>query len=108
MNRILRVSLALTTVFAVAGCGIFLPTARDRAAKNTPGFKSGYSDGCASASAQNTKYRNELVRDEQLYQSDKHYRSGWASGFSNCRAMTHQGPVNPNAGPIPDNRPGSH
>jgi len=73
-RTIVLVALALS----LAGCGILFPTARDRAAKNTPGFKAGFSDGCASATEQGTNYRNDMVRDEQLYKTDKNYRSGWS------------------------------
>jgi len=77
-------------------------------AKNTPGFKAGYSDGCSSANAQDTNYRAEQVRDENLYKTDKHYRSGWASGFYNCRTNLAHPVGTPNSGPIPDNQPGGH
>jgi hypothetical protein len=105
---ITRTVVVAIAVLSLAGCGILMPGAKDRAAKNTPGFKSGFSDGCASATMQDTNYRADQVRDEQLYKTDKFYRAGWASGFYNCRTnKTH--PMNqPNAGPIPDNNPGNH
>ena len=59
-----------------------MPSARDRAVKNTPSFKSGYSDGCASATNQDTNYRRDQMRDESAYAADRNYRSGWAAGFS--------------------------
>ncbi len=90
---------------SLAGCGILFPSAKDRAAKNTPGFKSGYSDGCASATVQDTNYRNDTVRDEESYRSDKNYRAGWNSGFTNCRTNRTHMPA-PGVGPIPDNNPG--
>ena len=108
MKRILAPSIALLAAVALAGCGILLPSHRDRAAKNTPGFKAGYSDGCASATIQDTNYRADQVRDENLYNTDKHYRAGWASGFYNCRTNQTHGATGPNTGPIPDVHPGSH
>lgn len=108
LTRLLAPSLALLCALSVAGCGIMMPTARDRAAKNTPGFKSGYSDGCASATIQDTNYRSDQVRDENLYKTDKHYRAGWASGFSNCRTNQTHPMSGPGTGPIPDNQPGGH
>lgn len=99
---------AVTLAFSLSGCGIFLPTAKDRAAKNSPGFKSGYSDGCASAGTVSANHREEKVRDENLYKTDPHYRSGWASGFANCRDNRANPRNQPNAGPIPDNSPGGH
>lgn len=105
---ITRSIVVAIAVLSLAGCGILMPSARDRAAKNTPGFKSGFSDGCASATIQQTNYRADQVRDENLYKTDKHYRSGWASGFYNCRTNNGQQMNQPNAGPIPDNNPGNH
>ncbi len=105
---ITRPLLAVLMAVSLAGCGILLPSARDRAAKNTPGFRSGFSDGCASATNQDTNYRTDQVRDETLYKTDKHYRSGWASGFYNCRTNRSHQMNQPNAGPIPDNNPGGH
>ena len=104
----IRTVITVVAALSLAGCGILFPTARDRAAKNTPGFKSGFSDGCASATVQDTNYRKDLVRDEPLYKSDKNYRSGWGSGFANCRTnQTHTANA-PSVGPIPDNSPGGH
>jgi hypothetical protein len=104
----IRTVILALAAFCLAGCGILFPTARDRAAKNSPSFKSGYSDGCASATIQDTNYRKDTVRDEALYKSDKLYRSGWSSGFTNCRTNQTHGATTPNAGPIPDNNPGGH
>ena len=110
LRRFLAPPVATAIVIALAlslsGCGILLPTQRDRAAKNTPGFKAGYSDGCASATIQDTNYRGDQVRDENLYNTDKHYRSGWASGFYNCRTNLTHGATSPSTGPIPDLHPG--
>jgi hypothetical protein len=104
---ITRTIITIVAALSLAGCGILLPNARDRAAKNTPGFKSGFSDGCASATVQDTSYRAEQVRDEALYKTDKHYRSGWASGFYNCRTNRSHDINTPNVGPIPDSNPGA-
>jgi hypothetical protein len=103
-----RTVIAALLAVSLAGCGILMPSARDRAAKNTPGFKAGFSDGCASATMQDTNYRTDQSRDEALYKSDKHYRSGWASGFYNCRTNRTHTANTPNTGPIPDNQPGGH
>jgi hypothetical protein len=103
-----RILICLVASVCLAGCGILFPTARDRAAKNTPGFKSGFSDGCASATVQGTNYRTDTVRDEELYKSDKNYRAGWSSGFYNCRTNQTSTATTPNVGPIPDNNPGGH
>jgi len=101
------IGITLAASLVLTGCGILLPSAKDRAAKNTPGFKSGYSDGCASATIQDTNYRTDSVRDENLYKTDPHYRSGWASGFYNCRTNRTHPTTGPGSGPIPDNLPGA-
>jgi len=103
-----RTLVLVVAALSLAGCGILFPTARDRAAKNTPGFKSGFSDGCASATIQDTNYRKDTVRDEELYKSDANYRAGWSSGFYNCRTNQTHTAQTPNVGPIPDNNPGGH
>jgi hypothetical protein len=108
LKRALPVFSALVLTTALCGCGIFLPTAKDRAAKATPEFRSGYSDGCASANAKGTNFRAEQVRDDNLYKTSAHYRSGWASGVTNCRNNNVDPRNQPNAGPLPDNSPGGH
>ena len=106
--KLLTATIAVAAAVLLAGCGILMPSHRETAAKNTPGFKSGYSDGCASATVQDTTYRAEQVRDENLYKTDKYYRSGWSSGFYNCRTNLAHPVGTPNGGPIPDNQPGGH
>jgi predicted small lipoprotein YifL len=105
MKKPLRLAILIVTALSLAGCGILFPSARMRAEKDTPSFKNGYSDGCASAAAQSANRRQDFVRDEEAYQSDRVYRAGWASGFYNCRTG---GTRSPGQGPIPDNGPGSH
>ena len=106
MKKTLRLCTAAALALLLGGCGIFLATARDRAAKNTPGFKAGFADGCASATVQDTNYRDDMIRDEAYYKADKHYRTGWASGFHNCRNRSTHNPAD-RGGPIPDDSPGA-
>jgi hypothetical protein len=105
MRKTPRIAITLLATLALAGCGVVFPSASQRAGRNTPGFKAGYSDGCASATIQDTNYRHDQVRDEAAYAADKHYRAGWASGFSVCRTNLTR---DPSRGPIPDNNPGGH
>lgn len=98
-SRILAVTLSL----ALAGC-IFFEGPRQRAMRNDPGFKAGYSDGCASASAQGTDFRGGLVRDDASYAASKPYRSGWSAGYSVCNNQLNRNP-NPNVNGLPDQRP---
>jgi hypothetical protein len=107
MTRLFRTCAAAAAVLALAGCGILFSTAHDRAVKNTPSFKAGYSDGCASATVQDTNYRDDTIRDEEAYRADKNYRSGWHSGFTNCRTNRTHGTAVPGSGPIPDSLPGA-
>ncbi len=106
--RLFRSAVAAIALISLAGCGILLPSPRDRAAKKTAEFRNGYSDGCASATAQDVNHRADQQRDDNLYKTDGRYRAGWASGFNNCRTNTNSRGNMPNAGPIPDNSPGGH
>lgn len=107
MTRLLRICVAASAALALTACGILFPSARERAGKETPGFKAGYSDGCASATVQDTNYRTDTIRDDSAYQTDKHYRAGWNSGFHNCSTNITHNPAIPGSGPIPDNLPGA-
>jgi hypothetical protein len=69
------------------------------AGNNTPDFKAGYSDGCASASMQGADKREDsMTRDDDAYRTNKDYRSGWGQGFGSCRSMN--APSSPGAGPF--------
>jgi hypothetical protein len=74
---------------AAALCLLLLAScAADRATRNSPDFKAGYSDGCASASLQGANPRNTgLTRDDEAYRASPAYHSGWGEGFGACRAM---------------------
>lgn len=83
--------------------------ASDRALRNSPDFKAGYSDGCASAGTQGANMRDtSTARDEDAYQNNKAYHAGWGTGFNACRGYQPAGnmPPPPGQGPIPD--PSSH
>jgi hypothetical protein len=97
--RLLAVALSL----ALSGC-IFFETPRQRAMRNDPNFKAGYSDGCASANARGTNYRGDQVRDDAAYQSSAPYRAGWSAGLTNCNNQLNRNP-NPNINGLPDQRP---
>lgn len=107
MKKTIHIVIAIVAALALTGCGIFFPSAKMRAAKNTPGFKAGFSDGCASATTQGAIDSGNRVRDAAAYESDKNYRSGWASGYTNCRTSNTPPQSAPgSAGPIPDQNPG--
>lgn len=76
----------LLAALALSSCGIFL-SSKEKAMRKDPNYQSGYSDGCASANAQDTKYRgSDEQRDEALFNTSRPYRSGWHSGYSACHS----------------------
>ena len=108
MEKFLRPALLAVLMLSLSGCGIFFPSKQMRAERNSPSFKQGYSDGCASATVQGTDYRNDMVRDDHMYATDRVYRAGWASGFQNCRTNSTHPVYGQQSSPVPDNEPGSH
>jgi|HubBroStandDraft_2_1064218.scaffolds.fasta_scaffold1064752_1 hypothetical protein len=105
MLRKTFVPVALVALVAslVSGC-IFFPSAKDRALRNTPSFKEGYSDGCAAATTQSSNYREGPYKDQALYQSDQAYRAGWGNGYQTCRSPQDLGQT-PGANPVPQPLP---
>jgi hypothetical protein len=102
--------LSVAISIAMAGCGIFL-TPQERAIRKDPNYRTGYSDGCGAANAENSSLREKPTRDEVLYRSDKDYRNGWQSGYASCRSSQSPyggtaGTTSPQRGPIPDPYPG--
>ena len=74
--------LILITLLPLAACA-------NPALRNSPDFKAGYSDGCASANMAGANKRDtSLTRDDAAYQANRAYRSGWGTGFGACRPMT--------------------
>lgn len=70
-------------------CLLPLAACTSAALRKSPDFQAGYSDGCASASMQGANKRDtSYTRDENAYQGNKAYRSGWGSGFGACRQMS--------------------
>jgi hypothetical protein len=105
MKKTIPLAIAAALAMLLAGCGILFPSQQMRATKNTPGFKAGFSDGCSAASAASANMREDKFRDQASYDTDPNYRAGWANGMANCRTVN--APASPNAGPVPDNLPGS-
>jgi hypothetical protein len=105
LPRSSRIALVALTALSLGGCGFIFESRAERAMRNTPNFKSGYSDGCATANAQGVNYNRNQVRDDDLYKADKAYRAGWAAGVSSCKAGLATQPGVP-GGPIPDTLPG--
>jgi hypothetical protein len=52
----------------------------------SPFYSAGFSDGCATASAEGTTTApREPQRDQALYAKEPDYRAGWISGHATCR-----------------------
>jgi hypothetical protein len=105
LSRRISVTVTVLACLSLAGCGFIFESSAERATRNSPNFKSGYADGCATANAQGTNYGRNQVRDDGLYRSDKAYRAGWAAGVSACQSNLASQPGVPR-NPIPDVNPG--
>ena len=90
---------ALAFALLLCGC-IFFEGPAERAMRNDPNFKAGYSDGCASANARGTNYRGDTVRDDAAYETSRPYRAGWSAGYSTCNNQ-----YNANPGSMPGEAP---
>jgi len=89
----MRVLCGVMLFLSLAGCALFERPAQ-RALRDSPDYKAGYSDGCASASTSGANPRDtSLVRDEEAYRTIPAYHSGWGTGFNGCRLYQ------PSAGP---------
>jgi hypothetical protein len=92
MDRVMRLAMSF---LLLAGCA----SPAERAMQNSPDFKAGYSDGCASAGLQGANKRDtSLTRDEAAYGGNPAYHRGWGEGFGACRTMA--APQAPAGGPF--------
>lgn len=109
MNRRTLAACATLVLLAqgLSAC-VFFEGPVSRAEEKSPNFKDGYSDGCATASTSRASYRerNNMVRDETLFKTDKAYRAGWSAGYTGCRPSF--GMPEPQNGPVADPQPGVH
>lgn len=103
----MRRLVLVASLLLLAGCTLFESPA-DRARRNSPDFKAGYRDGCASAGSRGANPRSDgIMRDEDAYRTNPAYHSGWGTGFNGCRPyQPGGGPLPPDRGPIPDPTPG--
>jgi hypothetical protein len=80
-------ALILTSLLLLAACS----SPASRAMRNSPDFKAGFSDGCASARLEGADKRDSSVtRDDAAYGANAAYHSGWGEGFGACRATAAQ------------------
>ena len=103
LSKLLRAGLACVLAASLSGC-IFFETRGQRAMRNNPEFKVGYSDGCASASARGTSYVGNQVRDDALFKTSQPYRAGWSNGYTVCNNELNRS-NNSNVNGMPDQRP---
>lgn len=98
-----RATVACALAMSLSGC-IFFETRAQRAMRNDPNFRIGYSDGCASANARGTSFVGDQVRDEALFKSSQPYRAGWSNGYTTCNNQLNRS-SNTNVNGMPDQRP---
>jgi hypothetical protein len=95
----MRATVSFLIAAACAGLLYGCAGGAGQAARNSPEYRTGYSDGCASANFQGANKRDTgLARDEAAYRNSPPYHSGWGAGFGACRAMT--APVSPAGDPL--------
>jgi hypothetical protein len=109
MRRILILGLVLP----LAACGLFV-SKETRALRRSPDYRSGYNDGCNSAYGPDADKRHDdsIVRDDEMFRTNKAYRTGWHMGNGACRTNGSYGGgalpgVVPSSGPVPDRNPGN-
>jgi hypothetical protein len=101
----------LVLLLPLAGCGLFV-SKETRMLRRSPDYKAGYNDGCNSSYGPDANKRNDdtVVRDDEMYRTNKAYRTGWNTGLNACRtAGGYNGtlPGTTPGGPIPDMNPGN-
>ncbi|HVV64306.1 MAG TPA: hypothetical protein VHC42_02470 [Rhizomicrobium sp.] len=103
MRRIAALLLLPLLTLSLAGCMLF-ETQASRNLRKTPTYRQGYEDGCASANAEGADMRHgDIARDDALYDTDKGYHAGWATGHSACGRMA---PTGQSEGVLQDRNPG--
>lgn len=73
--------------FLSAAGALFLSAcAGDSGLSEEPGYVAGYGDGCATAHEEEKSFSTKRVRDADLFENDKAYRSGWRQGWQQCQS----------------------
>lgn len=97
----IRMIVALGLCLTLCGCMAF----ESKAVRNAPGYRAGYSDGCAAGGSGAATVRVDEAAMAAGYRNDKRYRAGYSAGFANCRPSSQRMP-NLDRGPIADPYPG--
>jgi len=72
MKKLIGLTLLTSISFLMIGCVSSEPSLPD-----TPSFKQGQKDGCATATG-------DYVKDNNAFESDKDYQDGWFYGRKSC------------------------
>ena len=72
MKKLIGLTLLTSISFLLVGC-----VSSEPALPDTPGFKQGQKDGCATATG-------DYVKDNTAFESDKDYQDGWFYGRKSC------------------------
>ena len=72
MKRLINLLLVITGLFLFIGC-----TSSEPSLPDTPSFKQGQKDGCATATG-------NYVKDHNAFETDRDYQNGWFYGRKSC------------------------
>jgi hypothetical protein len=69
-----------------------------KADENSPGYVSGFTDGCATANPRYRKENSLTAKRDPMYDTDNDYHTGWDKGYLKCEDKVDSGGL-----PIPGN-----
>ena len=72
MKKSMNLLFVITGVFLFIGC-----TSSEPSLPDTPSFKQGQKDGCATATG-------NYVKDNDAFERDRDYQNGWFYGRKDC------------------------
>ncbi len=76
MNRLL---------ICAAGAALLAACATSSGLSDEPGYTAGFGDGCATAHELDKSFSTKRVKDDDLFENDRAYRSGWRQGYQECQ-----------------------
>jgi hypothetical protein len=72
MKKLINLLLVITGLLLFIGC-----TSSEPSLPDTPSFKQGQKDGCATATG-------NYVKDNHAFKTDRDYQNGWFYGRKSC------------------------
>lgn len=87
-RKMTLIAALLASTVTLAGC----ETMFGEDYSNTPEYKAGYSAGCGTGTGYVPGNPSTVIRDPDLWASNKAYRKGWRAGFNACRTSTSNSP----------------